>query len=375
MKTGNYQYLIVGAGLFGSIFAHEAARKGHRCLVIDKRDHIGGNLYTYQEDGITVHQYGAHIFHTDSKEIWAYMNRFADFIPFTNQVLANYQDQLYNLPFNMNTFYQLWGVRTPAEAQEEIKQQIESAGITGKPKNLEEQAIQLVGTDIYRKLIAGYTQKQWGKPPSELPSFIIRRLPIRFTYDNNYFNHRFQGIPKGGYTPIFQKLLDDDRIDVCLKTDFEAEKAAYLARFPKIIYTGPIDAFFDQRYGPLEYRSLRFETTKHPSPNLQGNPVINYTDEKIPFTRSMEWKHFDKQGESDTTILTKEYPSPFTIGAEPYYPINDEKNNQLYKKYKQLAAKQPQVLFGGRLGSYRYLDMDQIVSEALKLAQKELTAN
>lgn len=256
-----------------------------------------------------------------------------------------------------------------------IAQQIESAGVKGKPKNLEEQAIQLVGTDIYRKLIAGYTQKQWGKPPRELPSFIIRRLPIRFTYDNNYFNHRFQGIPEGGYTPIFQKLLDDDRIDVCLKTDFEAEKAAYLARFPKIIYTRLIDAFFDQRYGHLEYRSLRFETTKHPSPNLQGNPVINYTDERIPYTRSMEWKHFDKQGDPDTSILTKEYPAPFTTDAEPYYPINDEKNNQLYKKYKQLAAKQSQVLFGGRLGSYRYLDMDQIVSEALKLVQKELTAN
>lgn len=367
----NYDYLIVGAGLFGAIFAYEAALRNKRSLVIEKRPQIGGNLATHQEHGINVHDYGAHIFHTNSLEIWQYINQFSEFNNYINQVIANYQGQLYNLPFNMNTFYQMWGVKTPAEAQAKIAQQKKAAGLTGSPKNLEEQAISLIGTDIYQKLIKGYTQKQWGKDPKELPSFIIRRLPTRFTFDNNYFDHRYQGIPVNGYTTIFEKLLASELIDVQLNTDFFADKSTYLAEFPKTIYTGMIDAFFDFEYGPLEYRSLRFETVAEPTANFQGNAVINYTDSKTPYTRSMEWRHFDGHGEDNITLITKEFPQDWDETKEAYYPINDEKNNQLFKQYRAKAKQLPQVIFGGRLGNYKYYDMDQVISAALHVVQKE----
>ncbi|MQW22595.1 MULTISPECIES: UDP-galactopyranose mutase [unclassified Lactococcus] len=370
-NTKKYDYLIVGAGPYGSIFAYEAAKRGKRSLIVEKRDHIGGKMFTKKEAGINVHQYGAHIFHTDNKEIWDYINQFTTFNGYINQVVANYKGQLYNLPFNMNTFYQMWGVKTPEEAAQKIAQQKEAAGISGTPKNLEEQAISLIGTDIYEKLIKGYTEKQWGRKATELPSFIIRRLPVRYTFDNNYFNHRYQGVPVDGYTVIFEKLLASDLIDVACGVDFLADKETYLDEFPKVVYTGMIDAFFDYKYGELEYRSVRFESEMFDSDNVQGNAVINYTDAETPFTRVMEWRHFDQKADAGKSILTKEYPQDWDRTKEAYYPVNDEKNSDLFKAYRREANALKQVIFGGRLGNYQYYDMDQVFNAALKAVKKE----
>lgn len=367
----NYDYLVVGSGPFGATFAYEAAKRGKRILVIDKRDHIGGNLYIYKENGINVHQYGAHIFHTDNTAIWNYVNQFTDFNNYINQVVANYKGELYNLPFNMNTFYQMWGVKTPKEAKKMIAQQRQRITINGHPRSLEEQAISLVGTDIYEKLVKGYTEKQWGRSATELPAFIIRRLPLRFTFDNNYFNHHYQGVPVDGYTVIFEKMLASDLIDVKLNTDFLTKKETFLNEFPKIVYTGMIDAFFDYQFGELEYRSLSFETQLLDTPNAQGNAVINYTDESTPYTRIMEWKHFDQQGDADKTILTKEYPQTWDRTKEAYYPINDQRNSTLFRRYKKETKNYPNVIFGGRLGNYQYYDMDQVFSVALKTVTRE----
>ncbi|WP_332401019.1 UDP-galactopyranose mutase [Pseudolactococcus laudensis] len=370
-NTKKYDYLIVGAGPYGSIFAYEAAKRGKRSIIVEKRDHIGGNMFTKKEAGINVHQYGAHIFHTDNKEIWDYINQFTAFNGYINQVVANYKGQLYNLPFNMNTFYQMWGVKTPEEAAQKIAQQKEAAGISGTPKNLEEQAISLIGTDIYEKLIKGYTEKQWGRKATELPSFIIRRLPVRYTFDNNYFNHRYQGVPVDGYTVIFEKLLASDLIDVVCGVDFLSDKETYLDEFPKVVYTGMIDAFFDYKYGELEYRSVRFESETFDSDNVQGNAVINYTDAETPFTRVMEWRHFDQKADAGKSILTKEYPQDWDRTKEAYYPVNDEKNSDLFKAYRREANALKQVIFGGRLGNYQYYDMDQVFNAALKAVKKE----
>ncbi|GHU43307.1 UDP-galactopyranose mutase [Bacilli bacterium] len=369
--TKNYDYLIVGAGPFGATFAHEVAKRGKRCLLIERRSHLGGNLYTHQENGITIHDYGAHIFHTDNKAIWDYVNQFTAFNGYINQVIANFKGDLYNLPFNMNTFYQMWGVKTPAAAQAKIAEQREVAGITGTPKNLEEQAISLIGTDIYEKLVKGYTEKQWGRKATELPSFIIRRLPMRFTFDNNYFNHRYQGVPVNGYTEIFEKMLDSDLIDVQLDTDFFADKAAYLAEFPRIVYTGMIDQFFAYKFGELDYRSLRFQSELLPTENAQGNAVTNYTDAETPFTRVMEWRHFDQKGDDDVTILTREYPQDWDRSKEAYYPVNDEKNSAVFKQYQAEAQKLDKVIMGGRLANYQYYDMDQVFQAALVAVEKE----
>ncbi|MFV0555725.1 MAG: UDP-galactopyranose mutase [Lactovum sp.] len=370
-NTKNYDYLIVGAGPYGSIFAHEVAKQGKRSLILEKRSHIAGNMYTHKEHGINVHDYGAHIFHTDNKEVWDYINQFTEFNTYINQVLANYKGELYNLPFNMNTFYQIWGVKTPEEAAAKIEEQRLAAGIYSSPGNLEEQAISLIGTDIYEKLIKGYTEKQWGRKATELPSFIIRRLPVRYTFDNNYFNHRYQGIPVDGYTAIFNKMLDSDLIDIKLNTDFLDDKATWLEEFPKIIYTGMIDAFFDYQYGELEYRSVRFESQTYESNNVQGNAVINYTDAETEQTRVMEWRHFDQKADEGKSILTKEYPQNWDRTKEAYYPINDEKNSVLFKKYKKEANKLEQVIFAGRLGNYQYYDMDQVFNAALKDIARE----
>ncbi|PCS05073.1 UDP-galactopuranose mutase [Lactococcus piscium] len=367
----NYDYLIVGAGPFGAIFAHEAAQRGKRSLIIDRRSHVGGNLYTHKAHGITVHDYGAHIFHTDNKLVWNYVNQFTEFKQYTHQVLANYKGELYNLPFNMQTFYQMWGVKTPEEAQAEITKQRQAAAIKGSPKNLEEQAISLVGTEIYEKLIKGYTEKQWGREATELPSFIIRRLPIRFTFDNNYFNHRYQGLPVEGYTVIFDKLLDHELIDIQLDTDFFTDKATYLSEFPRLVYTGMIDQFFDYKFGELAYRSVRFESEVLQTDNAQGNAVINYTDGETPYTRIMEWRHFDQKGDADVSILTHEYPQEWDSSKEAYYPINDQKNSALFKQYRKLANKLDKVIIGGRLGNYQYYDMDQVVHTALVAVDKE----
>ena len=345
-NTKNYDYLIVGAGPFGAIFAHEAAARGKRSLIIERRSHLGGNMHTHKENGINVHDYGAHIFHTDNKPVWDYVNQFTEFNGYINQVVANYKGDLYNLPFNMNTFYQMWGVKTPAEAQAKIAEQREAAGITRTPKNLEEQAISLIGTDIYEKLIKGYTEKQWGRKATELPSFIIRRLPTRFTFDNNYFNHRYQGVPVDGYTAIFDKMLDSDLIDVQLDTDFFDDKATYLAEFPRIVYTGMIDQFFDYKFGELEYRSVRFESEVLPTDNAQGNAVINYTDAETPYTRVMEWRHFDQKGDDNVSILTREYPQDWDRSKEAYYPVNDEKNSTLFKQYRAEAKQLDKVIMG-----------------------------
>jgi len=363
-----YDYLIVGAGLFGATFAYEAAKKNKRCLVIDRRQHIGGNVYTENTNGINVHCYGPHIFHTNNKAIWDYINQFAEFNRFTNAPLANYKGEIYNLPFNMNTFHRLWGVVQPADAEAIIEQQRKAAGIT-EPKNLEEQAISLVGVDIYEKLIKGYTEKQWGRKATELPAFIIKRIPVRFTYDNNYFNDCYQGIPVGGYTPIIEKMLT--KADVQLNTDFISSRAELMAVADKIIFTGMIDEYFGYCYGALEYRSLRFETDVLPIRNFQGNAVVNYTDRETPYTRIIEHKHFE-YGTQDTTVITREYPCEWQPGAEPYYPINDERNNLLYRKYRELTSKEKQVIFGGRLGDYRYYDMDDVIANALALAKHEL---
>lgn len=363
-----YDYLIVGAGLFGSVFAYEMTKAGKKCLVIDKRKHIGGNIYTEEIEGINIHKYGAHIFHTGNKEIWDYINRFAEFNRYTNCVVARYKDELYNLPFNMNTFNKLWGVITPKEAKQKIEEQIREAGITN-PSNLEEQALSLVGRDIYEKLIKGYTEKQWGKSAKDLPSFIIKRLPVRFTYDNNYFNDKYQGIPIGGYTGIIEKMLGD--CEVILSEDYFSDRKKYDNIASKILFTGMIDEYFDFCYGNLEYRTLRFENELHDTDNFQGNAVVNYTEYDIPYTRIIEHKHFEF-GKQEKTIITKEYPDIWKPGMEPYYPVNDEKNNSLYNKYLKLAEKKENVIFGGRLGMYRYLDMHNIIEEALKCFRKEI---
>ena len=371
-KMKNYDYLVVGAGLFGATFAYEAAKRGKRVKVIEKRDHIAGNIYTKEVDGIQVHQYGAHIFHTSNKEVWDYVNRFAEFNRYTNSPVANYKGQMYNLPFNMNTFSQMWGVRTPAEAMAKINEQRQE--MAGKePQNLEEQAISLIGRDIYEKLIKGYTEKQWGQKATELPAFIIRRLPVRLVYDNNYFNDTYQGIPIGGYTQIVEKMLDSDLIDVETGVDFFDKKDEYLKDYPKIVFTGMIDQFFDYQLGELQYRSLRFETEEKNVGNYQGNAVINYTDAETPYTRIIEHKHFEfGKGDKDKTVITREYPADWHRGDEPYYPINNRRNNELYKQYAKLASEQANnVIFGGRLGQYRYYNMDQVLHAALTAVNEE----
>lgn len=375
-----YDYLIVGAGLFGAIFAHEAKKAGKKVLVIDRRDHIGGNIYTKEVEGIQVHQYGAHIFHTSDKEVWDYIQQFAEFNRYTNSPVARYKDELYNLPFNMNTFSKMWGVRTPAEAKEIIQRQIKEAGIT-EPKNLEEQAISLVGKDIYEKLVKGYTEKQWGRRATELPSFIIRRLPVRYVYDNNYFNDKYQGIPVGGYTKIIERMLEET--EVRLMTDFFADREILAKEAENIVFTGMIDAYYDYCFGELEYRSLRFETEVLDMENYQGNAVVNYTEYEVPYTRIIEHKHFeygcqggyggDGSGVSDKTVITREYPATWSRGEEPYYPMNDEKNNALYARYRELADQEEHVIFGGRLGMYRYYDMHQVVKEALECVRRSLS--
>ena len=361
-----YDYLIVGAGLFGAVFAHEMREKGKSVLVLDKRQHVGGNVYTREVEGIQVHEYGAHIFHTNDRTVWDYVNRFAEFNRYTNSPVANYHGELYSLPFNMYTFNKLWGVVTPQEAEAEIDRQRRAAGI-GEPKNLEEQAISLVGTDVYEKLVKGYTEKQWGRPCSELPAFIIRRLPVRFTFDNNYFNARFQGIRMGGYTRMVERMLEG--IQVRLGVDYLEDREAWDAQARTIVYTGPIDRFFDYCYGPLQYRSVRFETEVLDTPNYQGNAVVNYTDRETPYTRVIEHKHFEF-GTQPKTVVSREYSSEWKPGDEPYYPVNDERNRELYLKYRALADQKPQVIFGGRLGEYKYYDMDTVIARALELADQ-----
>lgn len=363
----HYDYLIVGAGLFGSVFAHEATEYGKSCLVIDKREHIGGNIYTQNIDGINVHKYGAHIFHTDSKEIWQYVNQFAEFNNFINTPIANFNGKLFNMPFNMNTFYQMWGVTTPEEAAAKINEQ--KSAVKGEPKNLEEQAISLVGTDIYEMLIKGYTEKQWGRKCSELPSFIIKRIPVRFTYNNNYFNDRYQGIPTDGYTNMIKKMLEGS--DVLLETDYFEDKEKWDIMADRVVYTGCIDRYFDYCYGKLQYRSLRFENELLDKEYNQDVAVVNYTDAQTPYTRIIEHKHFTFT-KSDKTIITREYPAEWTEGMEPYYPVNDGENQAIYKKYAALAENETRVVFGGRLGGYKYYDMDDTVQAALELAKKEL---
>lgn len=357
----NYDYLIVGAGLYGAVFAHEMTKKGKKCLVIDKREHIGGNIYTEEIEGIRVHKYGAHIFHTNNKTVWNYVNDFAEFNRYTNSPVANYKGEIYNMPFNMNTFNKMWGVITPQEAKAKIESQRAEAGITS-PKNLEEQAISLVGTDIYEKLVKGYTGKQWGRPCTELPAFIIKRLPVRFTYDNNYFNALYQGIPIGGYTKLVENLLNG--VEVRLGVDYLANRGTLDNEAGCVVYTGPIDAYFDYRFGALQYRSVRFETEILDMENYQGNAVVNYTDEQTPYTRIIEHKHFEF-GTQPKTVISREYSTEWKQGDEPYYPVNDDKNSELYSRYKEIADKQANVIFGGRLGEYKYYDMDQVIEKAL----------
>lgn len=367
MNEKHYDYLVVGAGLFGAAFAQQMKAAGKSVLVIEKRSHIGGNVYTEEVEGIQVHRYGAHIFHTDSRRAWDYVNSFAEFNRYTNSPIANFHGELYSLPFNMYTFHQMWGVNSPQQAMEIIAAQRSRSGITS-PQNLEEQAISLVGTDIYEKLVNGYTQKQWGRPCRELPAFIIRRLPVRYTYDNNYFTSRYQGIPMGGYTKLVANMLEE--IEVRLNTDYLEEKARFDALADKVVYTGPIDAYFGFRFGPLAYRSVRFETEVLDTPNFQGNAVVNYTDRETPYTRIIEHKHFEF-GTQPKTVISREYSQEWQPGMEPYYPINDETNTALYQKYRALAQQEQNVLFGGRLGEYRYYDMDAVVLSALDLAEKE----
>ena len=366
-----YDYLIVGAGLFGAVFAREATDAGRTCLVVDKRSHIAGNVYTENVEGINVHRYGAHIFHTNNKAVWDYVNRFATFNRYTNSPVANYKGELYNLPFNMNTFNKMWGVVTPAQAQAKIEEQ-RAAHFTPEPKNLEEQAINLVGTDIYEKLVKHYTEKQWGRPYAELPAFIIKRLPVRFTYDNNYFNALYQGIPQGGYTRMVANLLDG--IEVRLGVNYLADKAELDAVADRVIYTGPIDAYFDYSLGALQYRSVRFETETLDCPNYQGNAVINYTDAQTPYTRIIEHKHFEfgSTEPGTKTVISREYSAEWQPGDEPYYPVNDEKNSALYAGYKALADAEPHVVFGGRLGEYKYYDMDKVIESALRCVEIQL---
>lgn len=361
-----YDYLIVGAGLYGAVFARELTQRGKSCLVIDHRNHVAGNIYTEKMAGINVHKYGAHIFHTSDREVWEYVNQFAEFNNYVNSPLAVYRDELYNLPFNMNTFSKMWGIRTPKEARQMIERQVAELGIT-EPQNLEEQALSLVGTDVYTKLIKGYTEKQWGRDCRELPAFIIRRLPCRFTYDNNYFNDRWQGIPIGGYTQMVEKMLEG--ADVLLQTDYfdlirEQPEIAHT-----VVYTGCIDEFFGYRLGALKYRSVRFETEELPEENYQGNAVVNYTDREVPYTRVIEHKHFEF-GKQPTTVISREYSAEWKPGLEPYYPVNDAENSALYAQYQQLAAQQENVIFGGRLGQYRYYDMDKVIRAAMDELEK-----
>ena len=363
-----YDYLIVGSGLFGSIFAFEARKKGYSCLVVEKRGHVGGNIYTKEVEGIQVHEYGAHIFHTSNKEVWEYIRQFAQFNRYTNSPIAYYNGEIYNMPFNMNTFNKMWGVVTPEQARKKMAEQIEKYGVD-EPKNLEEQAISLVGKDIYEKLVKGYTEKQWGRRATELPPEIIRRLPVRMTYDNNYFNDCYQGIPIGGYTQMIEKMLDG--IEVRLDTDYLEEKEELDSICGKIIYTGPIDAYYDYKYGELEYRSVRFETEVLDEENHQGNAVVNYTEYEVPYTRIIEHKHFEF-GTQPKTVVSKEYSAPWKRGDEPYYPVNNERNNLLYEKYASDAAQEEKVIFGGRLGKYKYYDMHHIVAEALACARENL---
>lgn len=365
-----YDYLIVGAGLYGAVFAQQAKEAGRSVLVIDKRPHIAGNVYTEDIEGIHVHKYGAHIFHTNDKRVWDYVNRFAVFNRFTNSPVANYHGELYSLPFNMYTFNRMWGVVTPEQAAAKIAAQRQAAGIT-EPKNLEEQAISLVGTDIYEKLVKGYTEKQWGRPCTELPPFIIRRLPVRLTFDNNYFNALYQGIPTGGYTKMVANMLQG--VEIRLGVDYLAHRAELDAQAERVVYTGPIDAYFGYRLGALEYRSVRFETEVLDRPNFQGNAAVNYTDRETPWTRIIEHKWFefgkDERGRDlPKTVISREYSSEWKPGDEPYYPVNDEKNGALYERYKALADREENVLFGGRLGEYKYYDMDQVIAAALKAA-------
>ena len=377
-----YDYLVVGAGLFGATFAYEANKRGKSVLVIDRRDHIAGNIYTKKEDDINVHVYGAHIFHTSDKKIWEYMNQFAEFNNYINSPVAVYKDELYNLPFNMNTFSKMWNIKTPAEAKAKIAEQIKELNIT-EPQNLEEQALSLVGTDVYEKLIKGYTQKQWGRPCNELPAFIIKRLPLRFTYDNNYFNDRFQGIPMGGYTQIVEKMLEGS--DVALSQDYfdmvggvknakgateGTLKDGTEVSWNKLIFTGQIDEYYDSCFGPLEYRSVRFETEKLNEENYQGNAVVNYTEAEVPYTRIIEHKHFEF-GKQPTTIISREYSSEWKPGVEPYYPVNNDKNNAVYQQYANKANTESNVVFGGRLGQYKYYDMDKVVAAALECVAEE----
>ena len=361
-----YDYLIVGAGLFGAVFAHEAVKRGKKCLVIDKRNHIAGNIYTYEQSGINVHRYGAHIFHTSDKEIWDYVNTFAEFNNYINSPVAVYKDELYNLPFNMNTFSKMWGIRTPAEAKSIIESQIKELNIDN-PANLEEQALSLVGRDVYEKLIKGYTRKQWGRECTELPAFIIKRLPLRFTYDNNYFNDRYQGIPIGGYTQIIEKMLEGS--DVMLETDYSRFDASDIA--DKVIYTGMIDEYYDYCFGHLAYRTVKFETEELECENYQGNAVVNYTDSEVQWTRIIEHKHFEF-GNQPTTVISKEFSTEWHPGMEPYYPVNDEVNTKLYEKYRELADKETKVYFGGRLGNYKYYDMDKVIRAALDMVSDVL---
>ena len=372
----HYDYLIAGAGLFGAVFAHEMHKQERKVLVVEKRDHIAGNIYTEKVMGINVHRYGAHIFHTSDEEVWNYVNQYARFNHYVNSPVAVYRDELYNLPFNMNTFSRMWNIKTPKEAKEIIaKQTGEFAGIT--PQNLEEQALQLAGRDVYEKLIKGYTEKQWGRDCKDLPAFIIRRLPLRFTYDNNYFNDRFQGIPEGGYTQIVEKLLED--IPVLTGVSLQEYQTANAARtadeqdsWDRLLYTGMIDEYYHYRLGTLEYRSLRFETEELPEEdNYQGNAVVNYTEREVPYTRIIEHKHFEFQT-GEGTVITREYPATWKKGDEPYYPINDEKNGALYAQYAELAKKEANVLFGGRLGQYKYYDMDKVIRSALDMVKEEL---
>ena len=363
-----YDYLIVGSGLFGAVFANEAKKKGKKCLVVEKRPHIAGNIYTEEVEGIQVHRYGAHIFHTSNKMVWDYMQQFAEFNRYTNSPVAYYKGEIYNMPFNMNTFYKMWGTITPDEAKEKIAEQIRESGI-GTPMNLEEQAISLVGKDIYEKLVKGYTEKQWGRRATELPPEIIKRLPVRFTYDNNYFNDTYQGIPIGGYTQIIEKMLEGT--EILLNTDYLEEKDKFDQMAEKIVYTGPVDAYFDYKYGELEYRAVRFETEVLETENYQGNAVVNYTEYEVPYTRIIEHKHFE-YGTQAKTVISREYPVTWHKGEEPYYPVNNEKNNLLYQKYEKDALNEKKVIFGGRLGRYKYYDMHHVVAEALQCAENEL---
>ena len=371
----HYDYLIVGAGLFGSVFAYNAMRQGKKCLVIDRRPHLGGNLYCEDVEGIHVHKYGAHIFHTSNKKVWDFVNSIVEFNRYTNSPVANYKGKLYNLPFNMNTFYQMWGVTTPAEAKAKIEEQkaeavarMKADGVT-EPRNLEEQAQMLIGKDIYEKLIKGYTEKQWGRKCTDLPAFIIKRLPVRMVFDNNYFNDKYQGIPIGGYNVLIERLLED--VDVRLDCDFFANREELESLADKVVFTGAIDEYYGYRFGKLEYRTVRFETEILDMPNYQGNAVVNYTEREVPYTRVIEHKHFEMFGEEvyqcPKTVISKEYSSEWTEGSEPYYPVNDDKNNALYQKYKELADKETNVIFGGRLAEYKYYDMHHIVEKALRL--------